>query len=63
MKRFREQKEANNPTYEDILPEDIVIVKEAKECHLDIFADFSLVARAEFEAKAMEFLKANEASA
>lgn len=60
---IREQKAASNPTYEDVLPEDIIIVKEAKECHLDIFADFSIIPRAEFEAKAAEFLKANEASA
>lgn len=59
---IREQKEANNSTYDDVLPEDIVIVKEAKECHLDIFADFSIVPREEFEAKAKEFLKASEAN-
>jgi hypothetical protein len=58
----REQKAAKNPIYDDVLPEDVIIVKEAKECHLDIFADYSVISREEFETKKLEFLAANKAN-
>jgi hypothetical protein len=36
-----QQRAEKNPIYENVLPEDIEIVTEAKECHVDIFADYS----------------------
>lgn len=59
---IKDQKAAGNALYEDVLPEDVHIVKEAKECHLDIFADYSLVSKEQFEERAAEFLKEKEAS-
>ena len=49
-----EQKRLNNPKYADLLIEDVKIVKEAKECHLDIFVDYSPISKEEYEAKITE---------
>lgn len=54
------QKEAGNPLYDEILPEDVFIVKEAKECHLDIFADYSVLSKDEFEAMVSDFSNPSE---
>lgn len=53
-KIIAEQKEAQNPTYADVQIEDVKIVKEAKECHLDIFVDYSPISKEEYEAKLTE---------
>lgn len=55
-----EQKAAGNNLYEYILPEDVRIVQEAKECHMDVFVDYSPVPKVEFDMKAEELLKAAE---
>lgn len=44
-----EQKAAQNKLYEDLLLEDVKIVREAMECHLDIFIDYSPVSQQEFD--------------
>lgn len=49
----REQREAQNPLYAEVLPEDIEILSEAKECHLDLFADYSPLTKDEIVAKVM----------
>lgn len=54
-----EQKRNNNPLYEDILIEDIKIVREAKECHLDIFINYSPLSQEEYLAKAKEIGEQN----
>lgn len=38
---IEQQKKAQNPLYDDLLIEDVQIVKEAKEYHMDIFIDYS----------------------
>lgn len=54
-----EQKMNNNPLYEDILIEDVKIVREAKECHLDIFINYSPLPQDEYVAKAKEIGEQN----
>ncbi len=54
---INEQKAANNPLYAEILPEDIKIVEEAKECHLDFFIDYSPISKEDL----LKRLEANEA--
>jgi hypothetical protein len=44
-----EQKAAKNPLYEDLLIDDVKIVREAKECHMDLFIDYSPISREEYE--------------
>jgi len=46
-----EQKAAGNPIYAEVMPEDVEIVSEAKECHLDLFADYSPLSKEEILAK------------
>lgn len=50
-KIIQERKDANDPLYCDVLPEDVTVVQEAKECHIDIFADCSPISKEEFESK------------
>jgi hypothetical protein len=38
---IEEQKKCNNPLYDEVLPEDIQIVSEAKECEINLFVDYS----------------------
>lgn len=46
-----EQRAAGNPLYRDVFPEDIKVVQEAKECHLEIFAEYSPISREEILAR------------
>jgi hypothetical protein len=43
-----EQKALNNPTYSDVFIEDVRVVREAKECHLDIFINYSPISKEEY---------------
>ena len=52
-----EQKLAGNPIYTDTLPEDVEVVTEAKECHLDLFADYAPIPKEELVAKLVETSK------
>lgn len=45
------EKNDNNPLYDEIEFEDIKIVREAKECHLDIFVNYSPISQDEYEQK------------
>lgn len=45
------EKNDNNPLYDEIEFEDIKIVREAKECHLDIFVDYSPISQDEYAQK------------
>jgi hypothetical protein len=55
-----EQKAASNPMYADVLIEDVKIVREAKECHLDIFVNYSPISKEEYEAKLQKMEINNE---
>lgn len=52
-----EQRLAGNPIYIDTLPEDVEVVTEAKECHLDLFADYAPIPKEELVAKLIETSK------
>jgi len=49
-----EQKAANNPLYAEILPEDVVVVSEARDCHLDFFVDYSPASKEAILARAAD---------
>ena len=49
-----EQKSLNNPLYEDIFIEDVKIVREAKECHLDLFVNYSPIEKDAYLLKIQE---------
>lgn len=53
-KIIEDQRKAGNSLYAGILPEDVQVVSEAKECHLDIFADYAPLDRENLIAKVVE---------
>lgn len=53
-KIIEDQRTAGNSLYLEILPQDVEIVAEAQECHLDIFVDYSPIGKEELIAKAIE---------
>lgn len=53
-KIIEDQRAAGNSLYLEILPQDVEIVAEAQECHLDIFVDYSPIGKEELIAKTVE---------
>lgn len=53
-KIIEDQRAAGNFLYLEILPQDVEIVAEAQECHLDIFVDYSPIGKEELIAKTVE---------
>jgi len=53
-KIIEDQRTAGNSLYLEILPQDVEIVAEAQECHLDIFVDYSPIGKEELIAKTVE---------
>lgn len=53
-KIIEDQRAVKNHLYMEILPQDVEIVAEAQECHLDIFADYAPISKEELIAKVVE---------
>jgi len=53
-KIIEDQRAVGNSLYLEILPQDVEIVAEAQECHLDIFVDYSPIGKEELIAKTVE---------
>lgn len=50
-KIIEEQRANGNQLYAEILPDDVEVVTEAKECHLDLFADYAPLAKESLASK------------
>lgn len=62
-KIIEEQRSKNNPLYAEILPQDVEVVAEAMECHIDIFADYAPLEKEELISKIVEISSHNETKA
>jgi len=53
-KIIEQERQNGNQLYAGVLPEDVEVVTEAKECHLDIFADYAPIDKESLVSKLVE---------